>query len=180
MEEPETATAAPGDRPGSTENRGEQDPAQRRAPSATAGKTFRVSTASLVYRLVFLLALTAAGLFLLFLLVPMGLRTKDWVMLALLGMWAAALLRYWAFLLAMPLRIRCEEDGHLNVQSLFRTVRIPCGEVSALQVSTLYPSYLKIQTSRRKSLLLLNHIDGLHELILTIRSRNPELTTRGC
>jgi len=148
--------------------------------SLAGGRVFQVSRVSLVYRYAFLLLLTLVGALLLYLLVPMGVRGRDWVVLALLGCWALALLRYWAFLLAMPFRIRCEEDGLLRVESLFRKTKIPSGDIAALKVSAIYPSYLKIVTSRKKSLLLLNHIDGLHELIRRIQSANPGLKTRGC
>lgn len=143
-------------------------------------RVFRVSRASLLYRFAFLVLLTLVGVLLLFLLVPMGLRTRDWLVLALLGFWALALLRYWVFLLSMPFRIRCDGEGMLSIESLLSATRVACGEVASLRVSPIYPSYLKIVTSRKKSLLLLNHIDGLHELVLRIKSANPGVTTRGC
>ena len=148
--------------------------------SPWVGRVFQVSPLSLVYRYAFLLLLTAVGAFVLYLLVPMGIRARDWIVLALIGFWTLALLRYWAFLLSMPFRIQCEEDGFLKIKSLFRTTRISSGEIAALKVSAIYPGYLKIITSRKKSLLLLNHIDGLHELIHRIKAANPGATTRGC
>lgn len=145
-----------------------------------AGRLFRVTRAALLYRLCFLVLLTAVGVLLLAILVPMGIRSRDWVVLALLAAWTLALLRYWVFMLAMPHSIRCGQDQVLDFRSLFRTVRIPCSEVRELRVSPFYPGYLKLLSSRRRGLLFLSHIDGLHELVGWIRQSNPSVRTRGC
>lgn len=148
--------------------------------SLLPGRLFRVTRAALLYRLCFLLLLTAVGALLLAILVPMGIRSRDWLVLALLGAWALALLRYWVFMLAMPHSIRCGQDQVLDFRSLFRTVRIPCSDVKELRVSPFYPGYLKLLSSRRRGLLFLSHIDGLHELLAWIRQSNPSVRTRGC
>jgi len=143
-------------------------------------RLFRVTRTALLYRLCFLLLLTAVGALLVAILVPMGIRSRDWLVLALLGAWFLALLRYWAFFLSMPHSIRCGEDRVLDFRSLFRTVRIPCSDVKELKVSPFYPGYVKLLSSRRRGLLFLSHIDGLHELLGWIRRSNPSVRTRGC
>lgn len=146
----------------------------------SAERLFRVTRTALLYRLCFLLFLTAVGALLLAILVPMGIRSRDWLVLALFGAWFLALLRYWAFFLSMPHSIRCGEDRVLSFQSLFRTVRVPCSDVKELKVSPFYPGYMKLLSSRRRGLLFLSHIDGLHELVGWIRRSNPSVRTRGC
>lgn len=147
-------------------------------PSRT--ECFEVSRLSLVYRYLLLFALTVIGVFLLYILVPMALSGRDYLIGALLAVWGLALLRYWAFLLAMPHRI-CLEGGELLVfQSLFRERKINCNQIVALRVSPFYQSYLRIITSRKKTIPLLNHVDGLNDLIARIKRINPDLETKGC
>ncbi len=143
-------------------------------------RLYRVTRTALLYRVCFVLFLTAVGALLLAILVPMGIRSRDWLVLVLLGAWSLALLRYWGFILFMPHSIRCGEDGVLSFRSLFRTVRIPCSDVEELKISPFYPGYVKLLSSRRRGLLFLSHIDGLHELLGWIRKSNPSVRTRGC
>jgi len=154
------------------------------APSEDNGLSkkvcFRVSRLSLLYRYLFLLVLTGIGVFLLSILIPMAVSGEDYLIGLLLIIWGFALLRYWAFLLSMPHRICLEGNGVLVLHALFRTSKIDCREVSAVKVSPIYQSYLRIITSGKKTFPMLNHVDGLHDLIGRIKAVNPDLQTRGC
>jgi len=154
------------------------------APSANNGLSqkvcFRVSRLSLLYRYLFLLVLTGIGVFLLYLLIPMAVSGQDYLIGGLLILWGFALLRYWAFLLSTPHRICLEENTVLVLHALFRTSKIECSEVSAVKVSPIYQSYLRIITSGKKTFPMLNHVDGLHDLIGRIKAVNPDIRTRGC
>ena len=142
---------------------------------------FRVSRISLIYRYLLLLALTAIGALLLALLLPMAVSGRDYLIAGLLAVWGLALLRYWVFLMSMPHRICLEGNDLLVLHSLFRTKKIGCGQIVAFRVSPFYQSYLRIVTSgKKKTFPLLNHVDGLHELILRVKAVNPDLETRGC
>jgi hypothetical protein len=141
---------------------------------------FQVSRVSLIYRYLLLLALTLVGALLLSLLFPMAVSGRDYLIGGLLAIWALALLWYWAFLLSMPHRICLEGNESLVLHSLFRTKKIPCSEIAALRVSRFYQSYLRIITSRKKTFPMLNHVDGLHDLIVRIKRVNPNLETKGC
>ena len=141
---------------------------------------FEVSRVSLIYRHLLLLVLTAIGALLLLLLIPMAVSGRDYLVGGLLVVWALALLRYWAFLLSMPHRVCLEGDEFLVLHSLFRTRKVKCSEVTAMRVSPFYQSYLKIVTSRKKTFPMINHVDGLHDLIGRIRRINPNLETKGC
>jgi hypothetical protein len=140
---------------------------------------YRVSRISIVYRISLLVFLTLIGGFVLYILVPMEFATKDYLVVALLGIWVLALLRYWIFFVGMPYRITCLEGDRIRTKSLLGKREIPCKEIQALRISPFYPSFLKIVTQKR-NLTLLSHIDGLHELVSFIKEHNPELETRGC
>jgi hypothetical protein len=141
---------------------------------------FQVSRLSLLYRYLFLLVLTGIGILLLSILIPMAVSGQDYLIGGLLVLWGLALLRYWAFLLSTPHRICLEEDAVLVLHALFRTKKIECSEISAIRVSPIYQSYLRIVTAGKKSFPMLNHVDGLHDLIGRIKAINPDLETRGC
>ena len=143
-------------------------------------RSFKVSLVSLIYRYLFMLFMTLLGVFLLGLLVPLSFTGQDYLVLALLAAWSLGLIRYWAYLLGMPHRILIKGDSTLDFISLFRHRTFAVDEVASIKVSPLYPSYLRIITSSRKNLTMINHIDGLHELIEVIKRGNPELETRGC
>jgi len=141
---------------------------------------FPVSRVSIVYRYLLLLGLTLVGVLLLSLLFPMAVSGRDYLIGGLLTVWALALLWYWAFLLSMPHRVCLEGNESLVLHSLFRTKKVPCSEIAALRVSPFYQSYLRIVTSGKKTFPMLNHVDGLHDLIIRIKRVNPKLETRGC
>lgn len=151
-------------------------------PDETPSRTdcFQVSRVSLVYRYVLLLSLTLVGILLLSLLFPMAVSGRDYLIGGLLAVWALALLRYWAFLLAMPHRVCLEGNESLVLHSLFGTKKVPCSEIAAMRVSPFYQSYLRIVTSKKKTFPMLNHLDGLHDLVLRIKRINPDLETKGC
>jgi hypothetical protein len=141
---------------------------------------FQVSRLSLLYRYLVLLVLTGIGTLLLSLLIPMAVSGRDYLIGGLLALWGLALLRYWVFLLSMPHRICIQHGGALVFHSLFRARKIDCAQIAAFRVSPIYQSYLKIVTSGKKSFPVLNHVDGLHDLIARIKRFNPNLRTRGC
>jgi hypothetical protein len=141
---------------------------------------FQVSRVSLIYRYMLLLALTLVGILLLSLLFPMAVSGRDYLIGGLLAVWAFALLRYWLFLLSMPHRVCLEGNEFLLLHSLFGTKKVPVNEIAALRISPFYQSYLRIVTSKKKTFPMLNHVDGLHELVLRIKQANPNLETRGC
>ena len=151
-------------------------------PDETSSQTecFQVSRVSLLYRYLFLLALTLVGALLLSLLFPMVVSGRDYLIGGLLAIWALALLRYWAFVLSMPHRVCVEGNESLVLHSLFRTKKVACSEITALRISPFYQSYLRIVTSRKKTFPMLNHVDGLHDLIIRIKRINPNLETKGC
>ncbi len=142
---------------------------------------FQVSRISLVYRYMVLLFLTAMGGLLLAILIPMAFSGRDYLIGGLLVLWGLALLRYWAFLLAMPHRICLEGSDCLTFHSLFRTRKIDCREIASFRVSPIYQSYLKIVPSKKRgAIAVINHVDGLHDLIARVKRVNPDLETRGC
>lgn len=166
------------------------DPAQTDMPESTPAvppdetssqtECFQVSRVSLLYRYLFLLALTLVGALLLSLLFPMVVSGRDYLIGGLLAIWALALLRYWAFVLSMPHRVCVEGNESLVLHSLFRTKKVALNEITALRISPFYQSYLRIVTSRKKTFPMLNHVDGLHDLIIRIKRINPNLETKGC
>ena len=141
--------------------------------------TYRVSWISILYRLCFLGILSVIMVAILYFLVPMELATRDYLVLAVLLVWILALLRYWVYMLGMPHRLVCIEGGRIQTESLFSKREIPCTEIRSLMISPFYPGFLKIVTNK-KSISLLSHIDGLHELVSFIKEHNPGLRTRGC
>jgi hypothetical protein len=148
--------------------------------SLSQSDCFQVSRVSLVYRYLLLLALTMVGGLLLSLLFPMAVADRDYLIGGLLVIWALALLRYWIFLLSMPYRICMEGTDSMVLRSLFNARKLECSEIASLRVSPFYQSYLRLVTSGKRSIPMLNHIDNLHDLILRIKRANPDLKTRGC
>lgn len=161
-------------------DRPESAPAAPPDEASSQTDCFQVSRVSLFYRYLLLLALTLVGAVLLSILFPMAVSGRDYLIGGLLAIWALALLRYWAFLLAMPHRVCLEGNESLVLHSLFRTKKVPCSEIAALRISPFYQSYLRIVTTGKKTFPLLNHVDGLHDLIIRIKRVNPNLETKGC
>jgi len=141
---------------------------------------FRVTGASLAYRYLFIGLLTLVGAVILYAAAPTYLSTEDLIVMIILGFWALALLRYWVYLLDMPHKVVCREDGTLTFLSVFRRRVVPADAILSMKVSALYPTYLKFRTSKKKRIVMINHVDGLHKLVQRIRAANPGLKTKGC
>ncbi len=141
---------------------------------------FRVTTTSIIYRYMFLLLLTIVGIFIFIMLIPATVAGKDYLTSGLLIFWALALAKYWTFILSMPYQIYLTDDDALRLRSIFQRKELPCEEIVLIKVSPLQQAYLKIITSRKKTFLLFNHINGLHEMINQIKKINPDLETIGC
>ena len=170
---------AAGDQGSGPVSAGGQDPG-----SAPAGGheelRFRVTSLSIVYRYLFLGLLTLLGLVFLYVVVPMSLASRDYLIVAIEAVWALALLRYWVQLLDMPTRIVLKQGAPVEFSSVLRTRRIQPAEIQAFRVSPVYPSFLKIVTKGKKTVSLINHISGLNVLIGRVRQANPDLETKGC
>ncbi len=141
---------------------------------------FKVSPSSIIYRYLFLVLITIIGLSIIVMLMPATLSGKDFLTSGLLIFWALALGRYWAFMLSMPYQILLTDDDTLKLRSLLHEREIPCEEIVQISVSSIQQTYLKIITSRKKSFLMINHINGLYELIIQLKKINPGLETKGC
>jgi len=174
-EEPALVSSPGGVHPGATERTG----GQQSAP-APGEVSFRVSKISIIYRYLSLALLTLVGGILLYILMPMMMTSRDYVFLAILALWALALLRYWVFLLDMPYRIVLTGGQPIAFVSLLRTRRIGAADIRAFNVSPVYSSFLRVLTSRRKKVSLINHITGLHQLIILVKQANPQMETKGC
>jgi hypothetical protein len=149
-------------------------------PDSPQIECYDVSRTSLVYRYLLLLVLSLLGVLVLSIVFPMAVADRDYLVGALLTVWALALVRYWYFLISMPHRICAEGEESLVLHSLFKKRKILLSEIAAVRVSPFSQSYLRIVTSRKKKIPLLNHVDGLHDLIARIRRVNPDLKTKGC
>jgi len=141
---------------------------------------FRVSTLTLVYRYLFLGLLTLFGIAFLYLVVPGSLAAGEIFTLAVLLVWILALLRYWLYLLDMPYRIVLRTGEPIEFRSILRKRTVSMEEIRGFRVSPVYPSFLRIQTTGRKTIPLVNHVTGLHELIGRVKQVNPDLQTKGC
>ena len=176
---------------GKREERPEETPGSGPPPleAPTAGRSpvappeeirFRVSILSLVYRYLFLGLLTLLGVFFLYLVVPMSLASSDFLVLGILLVWVLALLRYWVYLLDMPYRIGLKPGEPLEFRSILRKRMVAMEEIRAFKVSPVYPSFLRILTTRKKTIPVINHVSGLHDLIGRVKQANPALETKGC
>jgi len=145
-----------------------------------AETVFRVTGVSLAYRYLFIGLLSLVGAVVFYAMVPTYLSSRDWVVMIILGFWALALVRYWVYLFDMPHKVTLRDDGHLEFLSVFRRRGVPAASILSVKVSPLYPTYLKFRTAQKKSLVMINHVDGLHELVGRIRKASPGLKTKGC
>jgi hypothetical protein len=141
---------------------------------------FRVTGASFIYRYFFITLLTLMGAVILYMVAPTYFSSKDVVVLILLAVWALAFLRYWVYLLDMPYKVICRDDGSLVFVSVFRNRVVWESSILSMKVSPIYPTYMKFRTEEKKTIAIINHVDGMNELVARIRKANPGLETRGC
>lgn len=159
----------------------EEDRPRASEPAAgDAEAAWRVSRPALAYRYLFIGILTLLGSVILYAVVPTYRSSRDLAVMVVLGVWVLALLRYWAYLLDMPHKVTLREDGTLAFLSVFRRRIVRADTIVSMKVSPVYPTYLKFRTGRKKRIVMINHLDGLHELVHRIRKANPGLETKGC
>jgi len=166
--------------PGGREQGQDEPAAGPQAPAGAPAETrFRVTRTSQAYRYVFLVLLTLLGAGMLYLFFPTFRSAQDLLVLILLGVWAAALLRYWLYLLDMPYQVLCREDGFLEFRSVLRKRIVLGASIRSVKVSPVYPTYVRFHAGKKR-IAMINHVDGMSDLVTRIRRANPELETRGC
>ena len=141
---------------------------------------YTVAVTSLVYRYFLLFLLTALACYIFLTLLPSTLSEQNYLISGILILWLLALCRYWFFMITMPYRILWLDEESLTFQSLIRRTTLPCDDIVAIKVSSFYQSYLKIVTPRKKSYSILNHVNGLHDMLARIKKLNPEVEIKGC
>ncbi len=153
-----------------------------REPDADAEveAVYGVTGMTLVYRYGLICLLTLVAAVVLYLVLPSYISSRDYLVLGILGVWALAVLRYWLYLLDMPYRVLFGKDGSLKFVSVLRKITVPVSSIVSLKVSPIYSSYLKLRTDEKKNISMMNHVDGLSEMIGRIRKANPGVETRGC
>jgi len=82
----------------------------------------------------------------------------------------------WKYL-KMPYRITLRSDNNITLKSLLGEVSVTPSEVTDIATESL-GYYVHFKT-RKDKFVILNGLDGLHELVSWMRERNPSLQVRG-
>jgi hypothetical protein len=77
----------------------------------------------------------------------------------------------------MPYRITLRDDNNITLKSLLGEVSVTPSEVTDIATESL-GYYVHFKT-RKDKFVILNGLDGLHELVSWMRERNPSLQVRG-
>lgn len=78
--------------------------------------------------------------------------------------------------LRMPYRILVRDDK-ITLKSLLGEARVAPGEITDIATES-FGYYVHFKT-RENKFVILNGVDGLHELVAWLRERNPALQVRG-
>jgi hypothetical protein len=122
-----------------------------------------------------------------------------WVLAGIVGILVAALGKFgsdgppvWAFVfvlgfalingymwLRFPFEIRIRDDNVIEFRSIFRRVAISPNQIEAVRAKRYALGFVDVVHEGGK-VHLLNHIDGFHDFIATVKSLNPAVKIQGC
>lgn len=98
-----------------------------------------------------------------------------WVFIILLGF---VLLNAYMWL-RFPFEIKIHDDNKIEFHSVFRRVILSPGAIQAVRAKRYALGFVDVIHEKGK-VHLLNHIDGFHEFLATLKSLNPTVKIQGC
>lgn len=81
--------------------------------------------------------------------------------------------------LRFPFEIKIRDDNLIEFRSIFRRVIISPGTIQAVRAKRYALGFVDVVHEKGK-VHLLNHIDGFHEFLTTLKSLNPAVKVQGC
>jgi hypothetical protein len=98
--------------------------------------------------------------------------------------WAFAIVLGFALInayvwLRFPFEIRIRDDNVIEFRSIFRRVAISPNEIEAVRAKKYALGFVDVVHEGGK-VHLLNHIDGFHDFLATVKSLNPAVKIEGC
>lgn len=91
-----------------------------------------------------------------------------WVFIIILGF---ALFNAYMWL-RFPFEIKINDDNRIEFRSIFRRVTVSPNEIKAVRAKRYALGFVDVVHEKGK-VHLLNHIDGFHEFLTTLKSLNP-------
>ena len=132
----------------------------------------------LVFYLVMLAAFVAVGVVGI-LVAGLGKFGSDgppaWVFVIVLGF---ALFNAYMWL-RFPFEIKIRDDNLIEFRSIFRRVAISPNEIKLVRAKRYALGFIDVLHEGGK-VPLLNHIDGFHDFLATLKSLNPAVKIQGC
>jgi hypothetical protein len=98
-----------------------------------------------------------------------------WVFVIVLGF---ALFQSYMWL-RFPFEIKIRDDNMIEFRSMFRRVTLSPCEIKAVRAKPYALGFVDVVHEKGK-VHLLNHIDGFHEFLTTLKSLNPAVKVQGC
>lgn len=98
-----------------------------------------------------------------------------WVFIILLGF---VLLNAYMWL-RFPFEIKIHNDSSIEFHSIFRRVILSPGSIQAVRAKRYALGFVDVVHEKGK-VHLLNHIDGFHEFLATLKSSKPSVKIQGC
>lgn len=80
---------------------------------------------------------------------------------------------------SLPQSIVLREDDLLEFRAPIRTRTIPIADLESIEPVPNQFGFFKIKSSRT-SVTVLMQFDGFHELVATLKAKNPKLSLLGC
>ncbi len=81
--------------------------------------------------------------------------------------------------LRFPFEIKVRDDNVIEFRSIFRRIAISPNEIKAVRAKRYALGCVDVIHERGK-VHLLNHMDGFHDFLATLKSLNPAVKIQGC
>ncbi len=86
--------------------------------------------------------------------------------------WFLGLVGMWYITLQYPFEITIRDDKTIEFRSVIRKIIVMPIEIQSIKAS--YPGFASVKLTK-KSFHLINHFDGFHEFLTTVKSLNPNI-----
>jgi hypothetical protein len=81
--------------------------------------------------------------------------------------------------LRFPFEIKVRDDSMIEFRSIFRRITLSPMDIRSVRAKRYALGFVDV-LHQRGTVHLLNHMDGFHEFLFTLKSLNPSITIQGC
>jgi hypothetical protein len=141
-------------------------------------KAYRIARPVLVFTYSILVLMTLGGAVFIALFLYTG-KPEGLPGLLFVIFWTGALSWTWYAYLRIPFEITVDETGRVLFRSLIRQESLDTADILSIKAPMFSPGFVDVR-HRGGTIHMMSRMDGFHDLIGVLKSKNPAIEVKGC